>query len=43
MTTFDTPEKKTSENTVKKGENAGNCHFVLIPLFLSSKKRNLMF
>ena len=32
--TFNDPEKEPFENNIRKGENAGNQHFLLFPCFL---------
>ena len=40
--TFNDPKKKTLENTVGKGENAGNQHFLLFPLFSTLSEREII-
>ena len=40
MPTFNDPEKKPFENNMRKGENAGNRHFLLVPQCFTTHPRN---
>ena len=42
-TVFKPLRKKPFENTVGKGENAGNQHFLLLPVFSTLPKTNFYF